>query len=134
MKSLHAFPHAARLVFGAFAVVALLAAASAVAASEPVTSDRFVPGWQAHARPLFYQGIAPSAGRDKYELPGILPPGEYVLISRKGDTARLIDGQRITVRTGNEKQYFFLDPGAGDVQAIPVSDVPALDAKKTEAR
>ena len=133
MTALHSFRHTARLLFGAFAVVALLAAASAVAAFEPIDSDQFAPGWQAHAKPLFYQGPARSAGRDKYEMPRILPVGEYVLVSRKGDKAHLIDGQRITVHSGNVRQFVFLDAGAGDVQALPVADVPTLDVKRPAA-
>lgn len=133
MKSVLAFPHATRLVFGAFAIVALLAAASAVAAAEPITSDQFAPGWQAHAKPLFYQGMAAAAGRDKYEMPGILPTGEYVLVARKGDKTQLVDRQRITVRSGFERQFVFLDPGLGEVLAVPVADVPTLDARRPAA-
>jgi hypothetical protein len=133
MKSLHALPHATRLLFGAFAIVALLAAASAVAAAEPITSDQFAPGWQAHAKPLFYQGMTMSAGRDKYQMPGILPTGDYVLVARKGDKAQLIDGQRITVRAGNDRQIVFVDAHVGDVLAVPVADVPTLDAKRKTA-
>lgn len=119
--------HATRLVFGALAALALLAAMSAVAASEPITSDKFAPGWQAHAKPLFWAGMSRVPGRDKFEMPGILPTGEYVLVRRNGDKAELIDGYRITVHTGNEKQFIFLDSGAqGHVEAIPVSDVPEL--------
>lgn len=134
MKSLHAFPHATRVMFGAFAVVALLVAASAVAAAEPITSDQFAPGWQAHAQPMFFHGMAGTSGRDRYEVPGILPAGDYVLVSRKGDKTQVIDGERITVHGGIERQFVFLDSWQGDVQILPVSDVPALAAKKTAAR
>ncbi len=105
----------------------LLAAASAVAASEPVTSDQFAPGWQAHARPLFNLGPAMRMpGRDRYEMPGILATGDYVLVRRKGDKAELINTSIITVHGGNEKQYIFLDAGTGQVEALPVADVPTL--------
>jgi len=97
-----------------------------VAAAEPISSDQFAPGWQTHAKSLFYQGPTRSAGRDKYEMPGILPVGEYVLVSRKGDKAHLIDGQRITVRSGNERQFVFLDAGAGDVQALGYLTTPDM--------
>ena len=119
--------HATRLVFGALAALALLAAMSAAAASEPLTSDKFAPGWQAHAKPLFWAGMSRVPGRDKFQMPGILPSGEYVLVRRNGDKAEVIDGQRIRVGTGNEKQIVFLDSGdKGNVEAVPVSDVPAL--------
>ncbi len=127
MNSLHAPIHTMRLVFGALAVVVLLAAASAVAASEPVTSDQFAPGWQAHAKPLFNLGPAMRVpGRDRYEMPGILATGDYVLVRRKGDKAEVINTSIVTVHGGNEKQYIFLDAGTGQVEALPVADVPTL--------
>jgi hypothetical protein len=127
--------HATRLVLGAIAALALLAAMSAAAAAEPLTSDQFAPGWQAHAKPLFYVGMSSRVpGRDRFQMPGILQPGEYVLVRRHGDKAELIDGQPIRVSGGNEKQYIFLDPGTGgDVEAIPVSDVPALNRQGRHA-
>ena len=127
MNSLHAPIHTMRLVFGALAVVVLLAAASAVAASEPVTSDQFAPGWQAHAKQLFNLGPAMRVpGRDRYEMPGILATGDYVLVRRKGDKAEVINTSIVTVHGGNEKQYIFLDAGTGQVEALPVADVPTL--------
>ena len=127
MSSLHTPIHTTRLVFGALAVVVLLAAASAVAAAEPITSDQFAPGWQAHAKPLFLLGPSMHmAGRDRYEMPGILPNGDYVLVQRKGDKAQLVNTSIITVHGGNEKQYVFLDAGSDDVEALPVADVPTL--------
>ena len=118
--------HATRLVFGAFAAVALLVATSAVAAAEPVTSDQFAPGWQGHAQPMFYGGAMREGFRDKLLVPGILPTGEYVLIKRQGDKAELLD-QRFTVHSGNEKQYVFVDSGnSNNVEALPIADVPSL--------
>ena len=127
MNSLHATPHTARIVLGTLTALVLLAAMSAVAASTPVTSDQFAPGWQQHARPLINMGMARVTSRDKWYVPSILPRGEYVLVRRNGDRAELIDGMRFTVKGGNvERQYLFLDPGQGDVEALPLSDVPAL--------
>ena len=125
MNSLHATPHTARIVLGTLTALILLAAMSAVAATAPINSDQFAPGWQQHTRRLVNMGIAPVTARDKWYVPGLLPRGEYVLVRRNGDKAELIDGVRFTVR-GNEKQYLYLDPGYGDVEAIPVEDVPAL--------
>jgi hypothetical protein len=125
MNSLHATPHTARIVLGTLTALVLLAAMSAVAASTPITSDQFAPGWQQHARPLINMGMARRVDRDKWYVPAILPRGEYVLVKRDGDKAELIDGQRFTVK-GNEKQYLFLLPGYGDVEALPVEDVPSL--------
>lgn len=127
MKSLYALPHVARLVLGTLAALVLLAAVSAAAASTPLTSEQFAPGWQAHARPLFNQGITTRVpGRDKWYVPALLPPGEYVVVRREGDKAEVMPGVRFTVRHGNADQYLFLAPGAGDVQALPIADVPAL--------
>ena len=126
MNSLHATPHTARIVLGTLTALILLAAMSAVAASTPITSDQFAPGWQQHARPLINMGIAHRTDRDKWYVPGLLPRGEYVLVQRKGDQAELIEGVRLTVRGTTERQYLFLNPGLGDVEALPVADVPAL--------
>jgi hypothetical protein len=129
MKSLHALPHATRIVFGALAAVVLLAATSAAAfASEPITSEHFAPGWQDHARSLINMGVAIRVDRTKWYVPDMLPRGEYVLVQRTGDKAEVIDGYRFKVRAGaTEKTYLFLTPGYGDVQALPVADVPALN-------
>jgi len=126
MNRLHATPHTARLVLGTLTALVLLAAMSAVAASTPVTSEQFAPGWQQHARPLINMGIARVSARDKWYVPAILPRGEYVLIRRDGDHAELIDGVRFTVKGDLAKQYLYLVPGQGDVEALPVEDVPAL--------
>jgi len=126
MKSLHATPHTARLVVGTLAAVILLGAVSAVAASAPVTSEQFAPGWQSHAHALINMGPMRGADRNKWYVPGILPRGDYVLIKRTGDTAELIDGNRFSVTSSNARQYLFVTPGLGNVQALPVEDVPAL--------
>ncbi len=126
MKSLYATPHAARLVLGTLAVLALLAAMSAAAASTPITSDQFAPGWQAHARALIPLGPTRIVDRDKYRVPGILPRGDYVVVKRTGDKAEVL-GYRFTVTSANVEQYLFLWPGQGDVEALPVEDVPALN-------
>jgi hypothetical protein len=97
MKSPHAIPPAARLVLGTLTALILLAAMSAVAASVPVTSEHFAPGWQSHAHALIDLGPTRAADRDRYFVPGILPRGDYVLIRRHGDKAELIGGNRFTV-------------------------------------
>jgi hypothetical protein len=134
MKRQHATPRTARLVLGTLAALALLAAASAVAAaSAPITSDQFAPGWQAHARPLYNVGVTRVLARDKWRVPDILPRGEYVLVQRTGDKAEVIDGYRFTVRGGFADQYLLLEPGHGDVQALPMADVPTLRARAPAA-
>ena len=130
MKSLYATPHAARLVLGTLVVLALLAAMSAAAAATPVTSDQFAPGWQAHAQPLIPLGPTRIADRDKYRVPGILPRGDYVVVRRTGDKAELV-GYRFTVTSANVDQFLYLWPGQGEVQALPVADVPTLNQAPT---
>ena len=128
MNSLNAHPHATRFLIGTLALIALLAAMSAAAAAEPVTSDQFTPGWQSHARPLINMGFSRFGDRDKYYVPALLPRGDYVLVSRSGDKVEVIDGYRVTVRSGNADQYIFLRPGYTDVQAVPIDDIPAFKA------
>ncbi len=141
MNNVYAPTHAARLAFGALAVVALLAAASAAAAAEPAVpaasaaaasppadSDSFVPGWHAHAIRIANLGPAPGVpGRDRYVLSG-MPHGDFVLVQRVGDKGQLLDTPVVTVHSSIENHYVFLEAGLGKVFALPVSDVPA--AKK----
>lgn len=134
MKSLHATPHTTRLVLGTLAALVLLSATSAAAASTPVTSDQFAPGWQAHAHDLILMGPSRIVDRNKWYVPGILPRGEYVLVKRTGDTAELIDGYRFTVTSANAHQYLYLWPGQGEVQALPIEDVPELKPARASAR
>ena len=131
MNYIHAHPHATRVLLLSVAALALLAAmsAAAAAASEPVTSDSFAPGWQAHARPLINMGFSHRGDRDRYYVPGILPRGDYVLVRRTGDKAELIEGYRFQVTSNNAKQYIFLTPGYGEVEAVPIDDVPGLKAR-----
>jgi hypothetical protein len=59
-------------------------------------------------------------------VPAILPRGEYVLVQRSGDKAEVIDGYRFTVKGNIADQYLYVLPGYGNVEALPVADVPAL--------
>ena len=126
MVSLHATPHAARLVLGTLAALALLAAMSAAAASTPITSDQFAPGWQDRAQPLINRGFAHLVDRNKWYVPGILPRGEYVLVQRDGNKAEVIQGYRFTVKGNTAEQYIFVSPGYGNIEALPVADIPSL--------
>ena len=129
MNYVQAHPHATRVLLLSVAALALLAVMSAAAASEPITSDQFAPGWQKDARPLINMGFSRRGNRDRYYVPQILPRGDYVLIKRTGDKAEVIDGSRFQVTTDMAKQYIFVDQGGGDVEAIPIEDVPGLKAR-----
>ncbi len=126
MVSLHATPHAARLVLGTLAALVLLAAMSAVAADTPITSDQFAPGWQDRAKPLINMGNARLVDKTKWFVPGLLPRGEYVLVQRDGNKAEVIQGYRFTVKGNIADQYIFVSPGYGNIEALPVADVPPL--------
>ena len=130
MKSLHANPHVARLVLGMLTAVVLLAAMSAVAAATPNTSDQFATGWQAHAHALIPLGPSRIVDRDKFRVPGILARGDYVVVKRTGDKAEVL-GYRFTVTAGNVEQYLYLWSGQGDIEVLPVADVPALKGTKS---
>jgi len=129
MNYIHAHPHATRVLLLSVAALALLAAMSAAAASEPITSDKFAQGWQSDARPLINMGFSRLSARDRYYVPGILPRGDYVLVRRNGDKAELIDGYRFQVTSDNAKQYLFVTPGYGEIEALPIDDVPGLKAR-----
>ena len=130
MKSRHSLGHATRLALGTLAALALLTAATACASTTPITSDEFVPGWQAHAKPMINMGMAFRLDKDKWRVPAILPPGRYVLVRRTGDKAEVIDGYQFEVRSGElSDTYLFLTPGQGDVEAVPLQDVPALQKR-----
>jgi len=130
MNYLHDHPHASRVLLASLAAMALLVAMSAAAAAQPVTSDKFSPGWESHAHPLINTGFSRLGTRDRYYLPRILPHGDYVLVRRTADgKAELIDGYRFQVRGDDAEQYFFLPAGSGEVDAVPIDDVPGLKAR-----
>ena len=112
-------------------LVALAATAFATVAmaSAPVTSDQFAPGWQDHAQGLINRGAAPrDLSKTSWMVPNVLAPGRYVLVNRQGDRAEVIDGYDLTIKPGQASQQINLivPQGYGDVQAVPVSDVPSL--------
>ena len=110
-----------------------VALVAAVAASAPITSEQFAPGWQSHAKPLYNMGFSTLSNRDKWYVPGTLARGDYVLVRRTGDKAEVIEGYRFTVTGGIADQYVFLTPGLGDVEAIPAADVPSLRQREGSA-
>ena len=125
MNSIRTPIHTTRVVFCALASIALLATASAVAVPQPADSDSFTPGWHADAIRVANLGPAPGIpGRDRYVLAG-MPSGDFVLVQRVGDKAQLLDTAVVTVHSGIENHYVFLEAGLGKVFALPVKDVPA---------
>ena len=104
---------------------ALAATASAFAA--PITSDQFAPGWQAHAQPLIHQGAGPgrTTPTTDWFVPSLLPRGHYVLVSRHGDKAEVIDGLRFEVTGDAARDVHVIVPlGYSNVEAVRAEDLP----------
>lgn len=114
----------------------VLGAAAAMAAATPITSDQFAPGWQAHAQGLINRGAsALDLSKTRWYVPANTPPGEYVLVERRGDTAEVIDGYRFKVTRGDvAREINMIVPQSyGNVEAVPLADVPALAARREPA-
>jgi hypothetical protein len=123
--------HSMRVVLGTLAAVALLTAATAAASSTPITSEQFAPDWQSHARPLIRLGVAPSPSQTSWFVPATLPRGRYLLVNRTGGKAEVIDGYQFEVTNDSARNiYMLLQAGYGDVEAIPVADVPVVKARR----
>lgn len=114
--------------FLAFAALAA-GAAGAFAASPPVTSDQFSPGWQDQARALINQGASRlDLSKTSWYVPAITPRGRYILVERHGDKAQVIDGYEFRVTSDPEREIHMVLPAAyGNVEAVPISFVPSLD-------
>ena len=114
-----------------FLAAALACAAAAAPAATGLDSDQFAPGWQAHTRSLINAGPDPLyLAKTSWHVPGITPPGRYVLIERHGERAEVIQGYEFKVeRARNSEIRMLLPAGYGDVEALPVEDVPALAAR-----
>ena len=126
MQTRHPPGHASRVLFGTLAALVLLTAATACATSSPpITSAHFLPGWEAHAKPLFNHGMSPDVSRNRWYVPANLPSGQYVVVQREGPLATLIENRRFEVKPGSIADiYIFLEPGYHDVEAVPLADVP----------
>jgi hypothetical protein len=117
-------------VLGSLTLAAAFAggATGALAAADLVGSDAFAPGWQAHTRALINRGPSPlDLSKSSWLVPGITPPGHYVLIERHGDQARLIEGYQFQVLSARNSEIHMIVPARyGSVEALPVDDVPGL--------
>lgn len=101
------------------ACLALGLGACAIAPPEPFPPAPLAEGWQAHSQPLFNQGPGYTAGTTAWKVSGLLPRGNYRLIDRRGDQARLVDGYRLEVDGQVMKDtYLFLPSGYGGVEAV----------------
>jgi hypothetical protein len=106
-------------------------AVGAPAAAERIGSESFAPGWQEHARALINHGPSPlDLSKSSWLVPGITPPGRYVLIERRGDKAQVIDGYQFQITSARNSDIHMIVPaGYGNVEALPVEDVPGVKAR-----
>jgi hypothetical protein len=106
------------------AVIAACLLTTAAAAAEPVTSDRFAPGWQDKSQSLYLRGRTRD-GRDAWALPDRLPRGHYVLVGKEDGRVVVLQGSGFDIDTiGNVKRTMFVRGGVTDVMAVPADMVP----------
>jgi hypothetical protein len=97
-----------------------LAACSSMPPDEGLTDNPpFAAGWQQHTSPLYHRGPGPTAGTTVWQVSGLLPQGHYLVISRQGDRARLIEGHRFEVDGSVNKEIRLILPmTSGNVEAL----------------
>ena len=110
--------------------LALAASTAAAAATAPITSDQFAPGWQDAARPLFFHGPAWRSGTGNvWQVEPALAAGQYVLIERHGDKAEVVPGHQFHVDSDpNAKIELFVEAGYNDLASLPVKYLPTPGA------
>jgi hypothetical protein len=88
--------------------------------AEPLTSNPpLAAGWQEHTSPLYNLGPGPTAGTTVWMVSALLPRGNYQVISRQGNRARLLDGHRFEVDgTVNKEIRLILPFTSGSLEAI----------------
>lgn len=99
----------------------------------PDHSSQFSADWREHTRAMFNTGRGPS-GNIAWEVPTILGRGEYRLLSRTGNGAEVIPGQRVKIDGAiNKKIYVMLPMGYSQVEVLDEKYI--LDPKlKADAR
>ena len=99
-----------------------LGACSAFQSAQPEAMSAnppFAPGWQEHTSPMFNLGPGPTAGSTVWLVSGLLPRGNYEVISRQGDRARLLQGHQFEVDAAANKEIRIILPFAsGSVEAL----------------
>lgn len=111
-----------------------LAACSALGSRESEQLPANPPlaaGWQEHTSPLYNLGPGPTAGTTVWMVSALLPRGNYQVISRQGDRAKLLDGHRFEVdNTINKEIRLILPAASGSIEAIEEKYVVAQASTK----
>lgn len=96
-------------------------------------SPPLAAGWQDHTSPLYNLGPGPTAGTTVWMVSALLPRGNYQVISRQGDRAKLLDGHRFEVDNSVNKEIRLILPSSsGSIEAIEEKYVVAqASTKKT---
>jgi hypothetical protein len=95
----------------------------------------FAAGWQEHTSPLFNVGPGPTVGTTVWLVSGLLPRGRYQVISRSGDSARLLDGHGFEVDGSVNKEIRLILPfTSGNVEALDERFVVAQASTKAPAK
>ena len=101
------------------------------AADQPTSNPPLVAGWQEHTSPLYNLGPGPTAGTTVWMVSALLPRGNYQVISRQGDRARLLEGHRFEVDGSVNKEIRLILPFAsGSLEAIEEKYVVAQASTK----
>jgi hypothetical protein len=109
-----------RTAFLAASLAFALCSCAAIQVGGPAGSaPALAAGWQDHSRPLINHGAGPYPGTTVWYVPGNLPPGSYAVISREGDSARLVDGHAFTVDVGSAVELRLVLPmSSGRLEAV----------------
>ncbi|HMC15261.1 MAG TPA: hypothetical protein VKI18_06500, partial [Albitalea sp.] len=101
-------------------VLALAGCAATGPGASPVGNPTpLAAGWQEHSQPLLHFGPGPRPGTTVWYVPNVLPRGTYEVISRHGDTARLVDGYRFFfAATPGQEVRLILPMGYNSVEAV----------------
>jgi hypothetical protein len=116
-----------RTAFLAASLALVLCSCAAIQPGTPAGSaPSLAAGWQDHSRPLINHGAGPHPGTTVWYVPGVLPPGSYQVISREGDSARLVDGYAFTVDVGSAAELRLILPMSyGRLEAVDARYVVA---------
>ena len=111
-----------RRLAGLLAAGALLSLGACAGLAPPAptsASPQLAADWQRHSTPLINFGAGRQPGTTAWFVPTTLPRGYYRIVSRQGDSAKVIDGYRIEIDGSPAKEVRLLLPFAyGNVEAV----------------